>query len=71
MIKSRKIIWAGHVARMGERRCVYRVVVGKSEVKRPIEKSRLRREVNIRTNLQEVGCRGMNWLRIGRGGGLL
>jgi len=60
VIKSRKIIWAGHVARMGERRCVYRVVVGKSEVKRPIEKSRLRREVNIRTNLQEVGCRGMN-----------
>jgi len=40
VIKSRRMRWAGHVARMGERRCVYRVLVGKPEGKRPLERPR-------------------------------
>jgi len=54
--------WAGHVARMGERRCVYRVLVGKSEGKRPLGRPKLRWEDNIKMDLQEVGCGGMDWI---------
>ena len=50
--KSRRMRWAGHVARMGAERVVYRVMVGKPEGKRP----RCRWVDNIRTDLQEVGC---------------
>jgi len=66
---------AGHVARMGERRDVYRVLVGKTEGKRPLGRLRRRREDNIKMDLQEVGCGGVwtgsSWLRIGTGGGHL
>jgi len=47
--------WAGHVARMGERRAVYRVLVGKPEGKRLPERPRLRWEDNNKMDLQELG----------------
>jgi len=47
--------WAGHVAHMGQRRGVYRVLVGKPEGKRPLGRPRCRREDNIKMDLQEVG----------------
>jgi len=54
--------WAGHVARMRERRCMYRVLVGKPEGNRPLGRSRRRREGNIKMDLQEVGCGSMDWI---------
>jgi hypothetical protein len=53
VIKSRRMRWAGHVAYMGERRGVYRFLVGKPEGKRPLGRSRHRREDNIKMHLQE------------------
>jgi len=50
--------WAGHVARMGESKGVYRVLVGKPEGKRPLGRPRPRWEDNIKMNLQEVGSGG-------------
>ena len=61
VIRSRRMRWAGHVACMGEERGVYRVLVGKPEGKRPLGRPRCR-WVNIRMDLQEVGCRYMNWI---------
>ena len=58
MVKLR-IRWAGHVARMGEKRSVFRVLVGKPEEKRPLGRPRRRWEDNIKTDLQEVRRRGM------------
>jgi len=55
---------AGHVARMEERRRVYRVLVGKPEGKRPLGRPRRRWEDNIKMDLQEVGCEGMNWIEL-------
>jgi len=49
---------------MGERRCVYRVWVGKHEGKRPFERPRRRLEDNIEVYLQEVGCGGMDWIEL-------
>ena len=60
-IKWRRMRWAGHVALMGEKRGVYRVVVGKQEGKRPLGRPR-RRWVNIRMDLREVGCGYMDWI---------
>jgi hypothetical protein len=74
VIKSRRMRWAGHVARMGEGRGVYRVLVGRSEGRRPLGRPRRRWEDNIKIDLQEVGWgawTGLIWLRIGTGGGLL
>jgi hypothetical protein len=51
MIKLRRMRWASHVARMGERRGVYRVLVGKPEEKRPLGKTRRRWEDNIKMDL--------------------
>ena len=62
VIESRRMRWAGHVARMGEERGVYRVLVGKPEGKRPLGRPRRRWVDNIRTDLQEVGCRYMDWI---------
>jgi len=64
VMKSRRMSWAGHVARMGERRCVYRVLVGKRERKRPLGRPRRRWEDNIKMNLQEVGCGCMDWIEL-------
>ena len=55
-MKSRAMRWAGHVARMGEERVVYRVLVGKPEGRRPLGRPRRRWANNIRTDLQELGC---------------
>jgi hypothetical protein len=52
--------WAGYVARMEERRSVYRVLVGKSEGKRPLGTPTHRREDNIKMDLQELGCGDMD-----------
>ena len=54
VIKSRRMRWAGHVARMGEERGVYRVLVGKPEGRRPLGRPRV--------DLQEVGCVYMDWI---------
>ena len=54
----------GHVARMGERRCVYKVLVGEPEGKRPLGRLRHRWEDNIKMNLQEVGCGCMDWIDV-------
>ena len=63
VIKSR-IRWVGHVARMGEWRDVYRVLVGKPEGKRPLGRLRRRWEDNIKMDLQEVGCGSMDWIEL-------
>jgi hypothetical protein len=62
VIKSRRIGWAGHVARMGERGWVYRFLVGKMEGKRPLGIPRPRWKDNIEMDLQEVGFGGMDWI---------
>ena len=58
LIKSRRMRWSGHVARMGERSGAYNVLVGKPVGKRPLGRSRHRREDNMKMDLQEVGCGG-------------
>ena len=62
VIKSRRMRWAGHVARIGEERVVYRVLVGKPERRRPVGRPRCRWVDNIRMDLQEVGCGYMDWI---------
>jgi hypothetical protein len=54
-MKSRKVRWAGHVARMGEKRNAYRLLVGKPEGKRPLERSKRRWVDNIKMDLLEIG----------------
>ena len=66
--------WAGNVARMGEKRGVYRVSVGKPEGKKPLGRPRRRRDENIMLDLQEVGCGAIDWIELAQdktGGGLL
>jgi hypothetical protein len=72
-VKSRGTRWAGHVARMGEKRKVHRVLMGKPEDKRSLGRPRLRWEDGIRMDLRVIGWgwRGFSWLRIWSGGGLL
>jgi hypothetical protein len=62
VIKSRRLRWAGHVARMREERGVYRFLVGKPEGKRPLGRPRRRWEDNVRMDLQEVSCRCEDWI---------
>jgi hypothetical protein len=62
VIKSRRLRWAGYVARMGEGRGVYRVLVGKPEGNSPLGRPRRRWEHNVRIYLQEVGCRCEDWI---------
>jgi hypothetical protein len=64
VIKSRRMRWAGHVARLGKGRDVYRVLVGNPEGKRPLGRPRRRWEDNIKIDIQEVGCRGMDWIEL-------
>jgi hypothetical protein len=66
VIKSRRMRWAGHVARMGEGRDMYRVLVRKPEGKRPEGRPGCRWEDNIKMDLQEVGCGGMDWIGLAR-----
>jgi hypothetical protein len=72
VIKSRRMRWTGHVARMGEGIGVYRVLVEKPEGKRPLGKPRRRWEENIKMDIQEVWVwTGLSWLRIETDGGHL
>ena len=64
VIKSRRMRWAGHVARIWERRGSYKVLVGKPEVKRPLGRPRRRWDVNIKMDLKEVRWRGMDWFDV-------
>jgi hypothetical protein len=64
VIKSRRMKWPGHVVRVGNRRGVFRVLVGKPEGKRPLGRPRRRWEVNIKMGLQEVGCGCMDWVEL-------
>ena len=63
VIKSR-MRWAGNVARMGEMRGVYRVLVGKPEGKRSLGRTRRRWEDNSKMDLQEMECGGMDWIEL-------
>ena len=56
--------WAGHVAHLGEGKVVYRVLVGKPEGKIPLGRPRHRWEDNIKMDLQEVECGGMDWIKL-------
>jgi hypothetical protein len=67
VIKSERMKWAGHLARMEERRVIFRVLVGKPEGKRPLGRPRQRWEDNIKMDLQEVGCGGMDWIELAQG----
>jgi hypothetical protein len=62
MIKSRRVKWTGHVARMGKPRNAYRILVGKPEGKRPLGRSRCRWVDNIKMDLREIGWDGMVWI---------
>jgi hypothetical protein len=62
VIKSRRLRWAGHVARMEERRGAYRDLVGKPEGRRPVERPRPKWEDNIKMDLREVGWGYMGWI---------
>ena len=62
VIKSRRMRWAGHVARMGEGRGVYRVLVGNPVGKRPLGRPRHRWDDTIKMDLQAVGCGGRDWI---------
>jgi len=62
VIKSTRMRWAGHVARMGGETGVYRVLVGKPKGKRPLRRPRRRWVGNIRMDLYEVGCGYMDWI---------
>ena len=64
VVKSRRMRWAGHVARTGEGRYVFRVLVGKPEGKRPLGRPRRRWEDNIKMDPQEVGCGDMDWIEL-------
>ncbi|KAJ4428274.1 hypothetical protein ANN_24291 [Periplaneta americana] len=63
-IKSRRLRWAGHVARMGESRNAYRVLVGRPEGKRPLGRPRRRWEDNIKMDLREVGYDDRHWINL-------
>jgi hypothetical protein len=66
VMKSRRMRWAGHVARMGEGRGVYRVLVGRPEGKRPLGRPKRRWEDNIKLDLREIGIDGKNWIKLAR-----
>jgi len=67
VIKLRRMRWAGHVARMGEKRGMYRVLLGKPEGRRPLGRPRRRWVDNIRMDLKEVGCGYMDWIGLAQG----
>ena len=68
VIKSRRMRWEGHGARMEEGRGVHKVLVGQPEGKRPLGRPRRRWENNIKMDLQEVGCGGMDWIDLAQDG---
>ena len=64
VMESRRMMWAGHVTQVGERRGVYRVLVGKPEGRRPLGRPRNRWEDNMKMYLKEVECGGMDWIEL-------
>jgi hypothetical protein len=60
--KLRRMRWAGHVAQMGKKRNVYRLLVGKPEGKRPLGRPRCRWKVNIKMDLLEIGLSVVDWI---------
>jgi hypothetical protein len=72
MIKSRRMRWAGHAARMGEKGNAYRILMRKTKGRRPLGRPRRRWVHNTKMDLKEIGRDSMViWPRIGTGGGLL
>jgi hypothetical protein len=73
MIKSRRMRWAGHITRMGEKRNAYRILVEKPEIKRPLGRPICRWMDNIKMNVRwdVVVWTGLIWLRIGTSGRIL
>jgi hypothetical protein len=68
MIKSRRMRWAGHVARMGEKNNAYRILVGNPEGKRPLGRPRRRWVDNIKIDLREVGWDDRDWVDLAEDG---
>jgi hypothetical protein len=64
VIKSRRMRWDGHVARIGKGRGAYRVLVGRPDSRRPLGRPRHRWEDNIKMDLREIGIDGANWIRL-------
>jgi hypothetical protein len=64
MIKSRRIRWAGHVARMGEKRNAYRILVGNPYRKRSLGRPRCRSVDNIKMDIREIEWDGMGWIEL-------
>jgi hypothetical protein len=64
VIKSRRIMWVGYVARMGEGRGLYRLLVGRPESKRPLERLRYIWEVSIKMDFREKEIGGANWIQL-------
>jgi hypothetical protein len=62
MINSRRMRWAGHAARMAEKRYAYKILVGKPEGKRPVGRSKCRWMDNIKTNHKEIEWDGVDWI---------
>jgi hypothetical protein len=63
-VKSRRMRWAGHVARMVQERKVYKVLVGKPAGRRPLGRPRRRWEDGVRMDLRETGLEGVDWIRL-------
>jgi hypothetical protein len=63
-IKSRRMRWTGHVARMGEKTNAYKILVGKPEGKRPLGRPRRRWVDNIKIDLREIGLEGVIWIDV-------
>jgi hypothetical protein len=66
MMKSRRMRWVGHVARMGETRNAYMILVGKPEGKRPLGRPRCRWVDNIKIYLSEIEWDGIDWINLGQ-----
>ena len=62
MIKSRRLRWAGHVARMEDGRSSFKILAGKTTIKSPLGSPRRRWEDNIRINLKEICINTRNWV---------
>jgi hypothetical protein len=67
IIKSRRMRWAGHVARMGGKRKAYRIFVGKPQGNRPLGRPRRRWVDNIKIHLREIGWGGVDWVDLAQG----
>jgi hypothetical protein len=64
VIKARRTRWAGHVARIGEVRGAYNILVGRPEERRPLGRSRRRWEDNIKMDLREIGFGDVDWIHL-------